>query len=81
MRTLEFDPRNIRKKDMDRLADNIENYIDFLENVIVIPDDIKDKHEDDIKAAIKMSKKLIKKLRNGDSSVFKSEDEWNPIYN
>ena len=79
MRVLEFDPRNIRKKDMDKLADAIEDYIDLLKNIMIIPDNIKDKHEDEIKGAIKIAQKLIKKLRNGDTSVFKSEEEWNPI--
>lgn len=79
MRVLEFDPRNIRKKDMDKLADAIEDYIDLLKNIMIIPDNIKDKHEDEIKGAIKVAQKLIKKLRNGDTSVFKSEEEWNPI--
>ena len=79
MRIMEFDPRNIRKKDMDKLADAIEDYIDLLKNIMIIPDNIKDKHEDEIKGAIKIAQKLIKKLRNGDTSVFKSEEEWNPI--
>lgn len=79
MRVLEFDPRNIRKKDMDKLADAIEDYIDLLKNIMIIPDNIKDKHEDEIKGAIKVAQKLIKKLRDGDTSVFKSEEEWNPI--
>lgn len=79
MRVLDFDPRNIRKKDMDKLADAIEDYIDLLKNIMIIPDNIKDKHEDEIKGAIKVAQKLIKKLRDGDTSVFKSEEEWNPI--
>lgn len=75
----EFNINDIRGKDMEKLADDIEDYIEVFKSIMIIPDDVKDKHEDDIKAAIKMSEKLIKKLRCHDTSVFKSPDEWNSI--
>lgn len=62
---------------MKRLAEAIKAYVDELENVMVIPDDLVDKYEDEIKEGIKRTRKLIKKLENGDKSVFKDEDEWN----
>lgn len=64
---------------MKRLADAIEGYINELEAVMIIPDEILDDHEDQIKEAIKRARKLIRKLNKGDRSVFKDEDEWNYI--
>lgn len=75
----EFDINNIKNSDMQLLAEQIENYIMFLEEVMIIPPELMEKHEDSIKNAIKVSKKLIKKLKKGDKSVFKDEDEWNLI--
>ena len=75
----EFDPDNIKKDDMIKLADAIDEYISLLTEVMVIPDDIERKYGDRIEESIAISKKLIKKLRKGDKSVFKDEDEWNPL--
>lgn len=77
MRENKFDPNNIRQSDMDKLANAIEEYIHVLEDIMVIPQDIKKKYGKDIEAGLSESKKLIKKLRKGDKDVFKSEDEWN----
>ena len=74
-----FDPDNISKEDMNRLADAIENYITLLEEIMIIPEEIIDECGDDVEEGIKRSKKLIKKLRNGDKSVFKDSDEWNSL--
>lgn len=74
-----FDPDNISKEDMNRLADAIENYINLLEEIMIIPEEIIDECGDDVEEGIKRSKKLIKKLRNGDKSVFKDSDEWNSL--
>lgn len=71
-----FDPENIRKEDMAKLAEIIEEYIDQLESVMIIPEDVMRKHGDKIKEAIKRCKKLVKKLKKGDRSVFKDPDEW-----
>lgn len=74
-----IDPDNIRQKDMDRLADAIEEYIKFLEDIMIIPDDVAAKYGKSIKEGLVRTKKLIKKLRKGDISVFKDSDEWNSI--
>lgn len=74
-----FDPKDIRKEDMEKLAEIIEEYISQLEEVMIIPDDLLEDHEETIKEAIKRCKKLIKKLKKGDKAVFKDEDEWNPL--
>ena len=74
-----FDPDNITKEDMNRLADSIEDYLNLLEEIMVIPKEIIDECEDDINEGIKRSRKLIKKLRKGDKSVFKDSDEWNSL--
>jgi flagellar biosynthesis/type III secretory pathway chaperone len=75
----EFDPDNIKKSDMNRLADVIEEYIDALQSVMIIPDELLDSAEDNIHESIKRTQKLIKKLRKGDKSVFKDPDEWNYV--
>ena len=46
---------------------------------MIIPEEIIDECGDDVEEGIKRSKKLIKKLRNGDKSVFKDSDEWNSL--
>ena len=74
----EFDPRHIRQSDMNKLADAIEEYLNVFRRVIIIPDDLK-KDEEKIKEGIRRTEKLIKKLRKGDTSVFKDEDEWETI--
>lgn len=74
-----FDPYNIKQEDMDRLANAFERYLDELERVMVIPDDIMKEHGKEIEVSIKEMKGLIKKLRKGDTSVFKDPDEWNML--
>ena len=75
----EFDPDNITKDHMNYLADHIETYIDELESTMIIPNDIAAEHEDQIKEALKRCRTLIKKLRKGDTSVFKDQDEFNSL--
>lgn len=71
-----FDPDGISNQDMERLANSIETYLMMLEEVMVIPKSIRSKCENDIKNGIKITKKLVKKLRNHDRSVFKNKNEW-----
>lgn len=75
----EFNPDNIRQTDMDRLADAIESYISELESVMVIPEDLLEDRGEKIESGIKEIKKLIKKLRKGDRSVFKDASDWNNV--
>lgn len=75
----EFNPDNIRQTDMDRLADAIESYISELESVMVIPEDLLEDRGEKIECGIKEIKKLIKKLRKGDRSVFKDASDWNNV--
>lgn len=74
-----FDPDNIRKEDMIFMADHLEDYLELLEEVMIIPDEIQDEFGDKISEGIKRTKKLIAKLRKGDTSVFKDADEYNSI--
>ena len=71
-----FDPYDIEQKDMDTLADIIERYLDQLQEVMIIPKEIEDKYGNSIRKSIEASRKLIKKLRKGDVSVFKDPEEW-----
>ena len=63
---------------MRQMADHIGEYLMALESIMIIPEDIMDK-EDELRGAIKMTKKLLKKLRKGKMSVFKDKEDWNPI--
>ncbi|MCM1222036.1 MAG: hypothetical protein NC548_46950 [Lachnospiraceae bacterium] len=74
-----FDPDNITQDQMDHLANHLEEYLDTLESVMVIPNDVQIKYGDDIEEAKKRCRLLIKKLRKGDTSVFKDEDEFNSL--
>lgn len=74
-----FDPDDITKSDMNKVADHIEEYINMLEEVMIIPKDMMEDHEKKINKAIKVSRKLIAKLRKGDTSVFKDAEDWNVI--
>lgn len=70
-----FDPENVSKEDMKNLANHIEEYVDELESLMIIPDEIMDEYGDQIKEGIKRTRKLIAKLKKGDRSVFKDTDE------
>lgn len=58
------------QKLMDKMADNIENYVDIIKNYVIIEGIT----EEEYKSAKKTVKKLIKKLREGDGdAVFDRE--------
>lgn len=76
---MEVDPENIRQSDMDRLADAIETYLHELESVMIIPEELLEDRGDEMKRSISLTKKLIKKLRKGDRSVFKDPEDWNNV--
>ncbi|MCM1215448.1 MAG: hypothetical protein NC548_13125 [Lachnospiraceae bacterium] len=75
-----FDPDHITKEQMNFLADHIERYADELGSSFVIPNELRIEHEDQINEAMKRVRILIKKLRKGDTSVFKDEDEFNSLW-
>ena len=74
-----FDPENVSKTDMVRLAEHIEEYVDQLESIMIIPEEILEKHGDQIKEGIRRAKKLINKLKKGDKSVFKDDEDRNSL--
>lgn len=74
---VDFDPSNIRKSDMNKLADAIEEYVELFEELMIVPKEISKQEEAEIRFGLAETKKLIKKLRKGDTSVFKDYDEWN----
>ena len=73
-----FDPENVSKSDMNRLANVIEEYLDTLKSTMVIPDEIMKSDRKRLKNGLEVTEKLIKKLRKGDRSVFKesAEDDY-----
>lgn len=74
-----FDPENISKSDMNKLAEHIEEYMDTLKEVMIIPQEMMDDHGKRINKALEVSEKLVRKLRKGDSSVFKDMEDCNDI--
>ncbi len=75
----DMDPNSITKNDMENLADGIEEYLDCLKDIIIFPDELKREVKPKMKRAMKTVEELIKKLRKGDKSVFKDEEEWTSI--
>lgn len=80
MRKETFDPNDISKDDMNKLADAIEEYKDSLMSVMVIPEEIVQECEDKLKEGLRRTDRLIKKLRKGDRSVFKDDEELNEYF-
>lgn len=80
MRKETFDPSDISKDDMNKLADAIEEYKDSLMSVMVIPEEIVKECKDKLKEGLRRTDRLIKKLRKGDRSVFKDDEELNEYF-
>lgn len=59
------------KQILPMLGKEIEKYLELFEEVMILPKKVRDKKE--VIKAIKTTKKLIKKLKKGDTSVFKDE--------
>lgn len=73
-----FNPEHITKQDMKLIADHLEDFIVVHDEIMIIPEELREK-ESTIKDAKGMFKKLIKKLREGDVSVFKDMEDWNNV--
>lgn len=69
-----FDPNQLDRNQLASLANSIEEYLMLLEEVMIFPEELEG-NKKEFMGAIKITKKLIKKLRDGDKSVFKSYDE------
>ena len=69
-----FDPHNLTDDQMRDLGNSIEEYLMLLEGVMIFPEELEG-NKKEFMDAIKTTKKLIKKLKHGDKSVFKSYDE------
>lgn len=63
---------------MKLLADHIEDYLEVLTDVFIIPDHLKSS-EKRFNEACRTVKKLIRKLRDGDTSVFRDPEDWDRI--
>lgn len=74
-----FDPEDITKEDMNKVADHIEGFLLVLKEIIYIPEELLDEHGKKIEKGISRTEKLIKKLRKGDRSIFKDQEDWNVI--
>lgn len=72
-----FDLRYATKKDMNLLADSIEGFLNFTDDIIIYRNDLDEEMVERLKRArLYTRKKIIKKLRDGDRNLFKDEDEW-----
>jgi hypothetical protein len=70
-----YDPKDFSYTKMDKLADSIEAYIHILSNIMILPEDMSKREEKELMYSIEKSKKLIKKLRKHDRSVFRDDDD------
>ena len=70
-----YDPKDFSDSQMDKLADSIEAYIHILSNIMILPEDMSKREEKELMYSIEKSKKLIKKLRKHDRSVFRDDDD------
>ena len=57
---------------MNRMADNLENYLDIIENYVIIEGITEEEYEKSIKTV----KKLIKKLRKGKGEEVFDEERY-----
>ena len=71
---LKFDPDTASSKDLNLLADHIESYMDMVNELMIIPEELKHS-ETEIKKSIELVNELIKKLRKNKKSVFKNIDD------
>ena len=67
------DISNITEQDMRELGNAIDDYLELFEEIMIIPEELK-KNKKEINEALELSKKLVKKLKKGDRSVFKCCD-------
>lgn len=75
----EFDPRNITPYHMNKLADCIEEFVEFMDTCAILQDDAPSSIEKNLEEGLKRAKDLIKRLRRCDTRLFKDEEEWNPL--
>ena len=64
------DISNITEQDMHELGNAIDDYLELFEEIMIIPEELK-KNKKEINEALELSKKLVKKFKKGDRSVFK----------
>ena len=69
-----FDPMKLSNRDLKNLADNIEEYLSLLEEVMLFPEELLDSRKE-FDDSIKTVVTLIKKLLKGDRSVFKDDED------
>ena len=72
MNNCNFSKDTYSEKTMKILAKSIKNYLSLFEDIMIIPEEIKNSKKD-VQEDKKIIKKLIKKLNNGDKSVFRDE--------
>lgn len=64
---------------MKLFGEAIDNYVNEVYDVMVIPDEILKKDGDKIKEGLRQAKKLAKRLKHGDTSVFKDFEDWDIV--
>lgn len=69
----------ISNREMEIVADNIELYMNLYISKYIIPPDLRPR-QDEFDKGLDTIKKLIKKLRKHNSSVFKYADENSDVY-
>lgn len=66
---------DVTMEKMTKLADSIETYLEYFQDVYILPDYLIEMG-DQVDYSIKKVKKLIKLLRRGDLSIFVDDSRW-----
>lgn len=69
---------DVRDSDMKRLAESLEEFLTLRDEILIIPKELQ-ASKNDLEEARKVVEKLIKKLKNGDRSVFKDPEDWDHL--
>nr|DAS69513.1 MAG TPA: QLQ protein [Caudoviricetes sp.] len=70
-----YEPKDFTDSQMEKFADSIESYLHILSNIMILPEDLSKKEEKELMYSIEKAKKLVKKLKKHDRSVFRDEDD------
>ena len=69
-----YNPEDFTDMQMEKFADSIEGYLHVLSNIMILPEDLSKNENKELTHPMEQARKLIKKLRKHDRSVFRDED-------
>ena len=69
-----YNPEDFTDVQMEKFADSIEGYLHVLSNIMILPEDLSRNEKKELTHSMEQARKLIKKLRKHDRTVFRDED-------